>query len=66
MKTQFSLEEPLLTVPQVSKYLQISKAKLYYLIARRQFPHIRLDRNVRIRLADLEKWLNQKAEKSSD
>ena len=36
------LEDPIMTVPQVAKYLQISKSKIYYLISRRELPHLRL------------------------
>ena len=56
------LEDPILTVPQVAKYLQISRAKAYYMVSRKQIPHIRLGRNVRIRLSDFQKWLNLQAE----
>ncbi len=51
--------EPILTVPEVAKYLKISKAKLYYLIQRKEIPHIRIGRNVRIRESDLAKWLDK-------
>lgn len=59
------LDDPILTVRQVAEYLQLSKSKIYYLIQRRQIPCIRLDRNVRIRLSDLKKWLDQRIEKEA-
>ena len=52
------LEDPILTVPEIAKYLQISRAKAYYMISRKQIPHIWLGRNVRIRFSDFQKWLN--------
>jgi len=56
-------DDPVLTVRQVSEYLQISKSKIYYLISRRQIPHLRLGRNVRIRQSDLKLWMEMKIEK---
>ena len=52
-----------MTVPQVAKYLQISKSKIYYLISRRELPHLRMGRNVRVRQSDLMKWLELQVEK---
>jgi len=53
------------TIPQVAKYLQISKSKIYYLVAKKRIPHIRLGRNVRIRESDLIRWLEKQTEKGS-
>jgi excisionase family DNA binding protein len=47
------------TIPHVAKYLQISKAKMYYLVKRREIPHIKINRNVRIKLSDLTVWLEK-------
>ena len=55
--------EPILTAKEVAQYLKLSKAKIYYLIQRKQIPHIKLGRNVRIRQSDLEKWLESLAVK---
>jgi excisionase family DNA binding protein len=49
--------DEILTIPQVAKYLQISKAKIYYLVQRKQIPHIKIGRNVRIKASDLETWI---------
>ncbi len=51
--------DEIMTVPEVAKYLKMSKAKLYYLIQRKEIPHIRIGRNVRIRESDLTKWLEK-------
>lgn len=58
------LADRVLTVPQVAQYLQISKSKIYYLVSRKQIPHLRLGRNVRIRQSDLLKWLELQIEKA--
>ncbi len=47
----------ILTIPEVARYLKLSKSKVYGLVATGEIPHIRIGRNVRIREADLEKWL---------
>ena len=52
----------IMTIPEVAQYLKISKSKIYYLIAKRKIPHLRLDRNVRIFESDLLKWLNKNKE----
>ena len=51
------VKDEIMTVPEVAQYLKISKAKMYYLVSRKQIPHIRLGRNVRVRKSDLLKWL---------
>jgi excisionase family DNA binding protein len=56
-------EEQILTVPQVAKFLQISRSKAYYMVTRKQIPYIRLGRNVRVRKSDLLKWLELQTEK---
>gem|GEM_PF-2284272 len=52
--------DTVLTVPQVAEILQISPSKLYLLIKREQFPHVRIGRNVRIIQSDLEEWIEQR------
>ena len=61
---EYLFEDRVLTVPQVAEYLQISKAKIYYLVQRKEIPHIRINRNVRIRESDLKKWLELQIEKN--
>lgn len=59
--------EEILTIPEVAEYLKISKAKVYLMVQRKQIPHLKLNRNVRIRRSDLEKWLEkQKVVETSD
>jgi excisionase family DNA binding protein len=52
-----AIMDRIMTVPEVATYLQMSKSKVYYLIQRKEMPHIKIGRNVRIRQSDLEKWL---------
>ena len=51
--------ETILTIPQVAKYLQLSKSKAYYLVKRNEIPHIRIGRNVRVLEGDLVKWIQR-------
>ncbi len=51
--------EAILTIPEVARYLKISKSKIYYLVQRREIPHFRIGRNVRIKESELVKWLDK-------
>ena len=54
-----ALEGPmLLTVPQAAKLLQIGRDQAYNLTHRRDFPAVRIGRNVRINRELLQSWLN--------
>lgn len=53
------------TIPEVAAYLKLSKAKIYHLVARKEIPHLKLGRNVRIRESDLQKWLELQIENAS-
>jgi excisionase family DNA binding protein len=55
--------EEILTIPQVAKYLQISPAKIYYMVKRKQIPHIKIGRNVRIKESELQRWLEKQTVK---
>ena len=57
-------KDEILTVPEVAQFFKMSNAKIYYLVAKRKIPHIKVDRNVRIRLSELEKWLENQTVKS--
>ena len=41
--------DEIMTIPEVARYLKISKSKIYYMVQKKQIPHIRLGRNVRIK-----------------
>ncbi len=49
--------ENIMTAKEVALALKLSKAKVYYLIQRKQIPHFKIGRNVRVRESDLMKWL---------
>ncbi len=51
--------DKILTIPEVAEVLKISKAKIYMLVSKKKIPHIKIQRNVRIRESDLVKWLEQ-------
>jgi excisionase family DNA binding protein len=51
--------DAILTIPEVARYLKISKSKIYYLVQRREIPHVKIGRNVRIKESDLAKWLDK-------
>lgn len=58
MNTPSLPAEQIYTVPEVARYLKISKSKIYYLVARKEIAHLKIGRNIRIRQTDLEKWMN--------
>ncbi len=49
--------DEIMTIPEVARYLKISKSKLYWLVQTQQIPHIKIGRNVRVRQSDLERWI---------
>jgi len=50
--------EPIYTIPDVAKYLKLSRSKVYYLVQKKKIPHIKIGRNLRIRETDLLAWMN--------
>jgi excisionase family DNA binding protein len=50
--------DKIFTVPEVAAFLKISRSKIYYLISRKEIPHLKIGRNVRIRQTDLQKWMD--------
>lgn len=53
------LEDTILTIPEVARYLKISKSKIYRLVSKNEIPHIKIGRNVRIRQTDLRIWVEK-------
>jgi len=51
------MEDVVLTIPEVAKYLKVSDTKLYAMVQRDEIPHIKFGRNVRIRQSDLLEWM---------
>jgi excisionase family DNA binding protein len=58
--------DQILTIPEVAQYLKISKSKIYYMVSKKQIPHIRLGRNVRVRETDLMRFLDKQVERGSE
>ena len=58
-------KDQILTVPEVARYLKISKSKIYYMVSKKQIPHIRIGRNVRVRETDLMRFLDKQVERGS-
>jgi excisionase family DNA binding protein len=52
-------EDIILTIPEVARYLKISKSKIYRLLSKKEIPHIKIGRNVRIRQTDLQTWVEK-------
>ena len=42
----------------MAEYLKMSTSKVYHLVQRKQIPHLKIGRNVRIREGDLLKWVS--------
>jgi excisionase family DNA binding protein len=59
------LEEPILTIPEVARYLKMSKSKIYNLVSRKEIPHLKIGRNVRIRRTDLQIWMEKQTNQFS-
>lgn len=58
------LGDQIYTIPEVAAYLKISKSKVYYLVSKKEIPHLRIGRNVRIRRTDLQMWIDKQTRQS--
>ena len=56
-----TLQPLLLNIPQVAKMLSLSRTKVYELIATEGLPVVRFGRAVRVSLAALQQWLDQRS-----
>jgi len=59
------LEDQIYTIPEVAAYLKISKSKIYCLVSKKEIPHLKIGRNVRIRRTDLQMWMEKQTEQLS-
>jgi excisionase family DNA binding protein len=62
MNTEFPLNEKILTVPQVAEYLQMAESTVYGWVQQGKLRGIKLGRSVRIKLSDLQRFLDNRAE----
>jgi excisionase family DNA binding protein len=53
-----------LTLPEVSKYLNVSSATIYRLLRQREIPAFRLAGNWRFNIEDLKLWMDNKSLKT--
>ena len=58
-------EDTILTIPEVARYLKMSKSKIYDLVSKKEIPHIKIGRNVRIRQTDLQIWMEKQTSQLS-
>ena len=66
MNQSFYLSEnTILTIPEVARYLKMSKSKIYDLVSKKEIPHIKIGRNVRIRQTDLQIWMEKQTSQLS-
>ena len=54
--------ETIYTVSEVAKALKISRSKIYLLIQRKEIPHLKIGRNVRITESQLQEWIQNNRE----
>lgn len=50
------MKDSIITIPEVAEYPKMSKSKIYLMVQRGEIPAVRIGRNVRVVLSDLEKW----------
>ena len=60
------METRLLKSGEVAEILQVSKAHAYVLMKRGVIPSIRIGKIVRVRLEDLERYINEKAKQNEN
>ncbi len=58
--------EEIYTIPEVARYLKLSKSKVYYLVQVGEIPHLKIGRNVRITETELKGWLEKQTDHQSD
>jgi excisionase family DNA binding protein len=59
--TEQLLGDPLLTVGEVARIMRVSNMTVYRLIKSGQLAAIRVGKNYRLRLSDIELYLNERA-----
>ena len=63
-QNEVSSQRLLLRVPEVAKALGLGRTKVYELIATGELPVIRLGRAVRVSVAALQKWVDERDKRS--
>ncbi len=57
-----SSPEPFVTVPVIAELLGVPESWVYERTARGEIPHRRVGRYVRLRVSEIEEWLNEQTE----
>ncbi len=52
------MTDTIYTIPEVARFLKISRSKVYGLVQQGLIPHVRIGKNVRITDRDLQAWLD--------
>jgi len=53
------MTDTIYTIPEVARFLKVSRSKVYGLVQQGLIPHVRIGKNVRITDRDLQAWLDR-------
>jgi excisionase family DNA binding protein len=56
------MDSPVMTLPEASKYLKISLAKIYLMVHDKDFPAIKVGGSWRVLRKELDEWLSKQLE----
>lgn len=51
------MDDPLLTIEELSKYINIKKATVYDLVYRKKIPYIKIGRLLRFKKSFIDQWI---------
>jgi len=60
------MDEPLMTVEQVSKWLNVGKNTVYRLVKEDGLPALKVVHSLRFRRAEVARWLEEKTPKEAE
>jgi excisionase family DNA binding protein len=53
------MENEMLTIEEVARFLRCSKSKIYQMVADQKIPHYRYHKRPRFKMSDLLEWLDR-------
>jgi len=53
------MTDTIYTIPEVARFLKVSRSKVYGLVQQGLIPYVRIGKNVRITGRDLQAWLDK-------
>lgn len=56
-------ENKLITIQEACDFLSIKKSRMYYMIHRKEIPHIKMGASLRFELNELKKWVKENSVK---